>query len=217
MSSELNASWTDRGTGYNFFDGTNWGPFPVARLENSRGGWPSILKTGSGKEIVITHNTDNSHVNMTHRPTTGSGAWTEQNISSYDAVSGLYRDMIWNRTAVGGADNKSLHMIAKLKREEYIKIYTYLLKIRRFEERAAQLYGMGYIGGFCHLYIGQEAVVVGVLMTINKKEQFKRLLKRKKAVLRISKPAQFQADGIAPLENRFGFKCPQPVSQEFVD
>jgi pyruvate dehydrogenase E1 component alpha subunit len=36
------------------------------------------------------------------------------------------------------------------------------LLIRRFEEKAGQLYGMGLIGGFCHLYIGQEAVVVGL-------------------------------------------------------
>lgn len=40
--------------------------------------------------------------------------------------------------------------------------YESMLLIRRFEERAAQLYGMGHIGGFCHLYIGQEAVVVGI-------------------------------------------------------
>ncbi len=39
-----------------------------------------------------------------------------------------------------------------------------MLLIRRFEERAGQLYGMGLIGGFCHLYIGQEAVVVGAQM-----------------------------------------------------
>ena len=45
-----------------------------------------------------------------------------------------------------------------------------MLQIRRFEERAAQLYGMGHIGGFCHLYIGQEAVVVGVLMTIEEND-----------------------------------------------
>jgi len=61
-------------------------------------------------------------------------------------------------------------MMKKLKKEEYIKIYKYMLRIRRFEERAAQLYGMGHIGGFCHLYIGQEAVVVGVLMTIEKND-----------------------------------------------
>ena len=53
-------------------------------------------------------------------------------------------------------------MISKLSKKEYLKIYTCMLEIRRFEERAAQLYGMGHIGGFCHLYIGQEAVVVGL-------------------------------------------------------
>ncbi len=42
------------------------------------------------------------------------------------------------------------------------KLYREMLLIRRFEEKAGQLYGMGLIGGFCHLYIGQEAVVVGV-------------------------------------------------------
>ena len=57
-----------------------------------------------------------------------------------------------------------------LDKKAYLKMYTYMLKIRRFEERAAQLYGMGHIGGFCHLYIGQEAVVVGVLMTIDKND-----------------------------------------------
>lgn len=42
------------------------------------------------------------------------------------------------------------------------RTYMQMVLIRRFEERAAQLYGMGLIGGFCHLYIGQEAVVVGI-------------------------------------------------------
>ena len=46
--------------------------------------------------------------------------------------------------------------------DELIKFYKDMLLIRRFEERAGQLYGMGLIGGFCHLYIGQEAVVVGL-------------------------------------------------------
>jgi len=46
--------------------------------------------------------------------------------------------------------------------EELQKIYSDMLLIRRFEEKAGQLYGMGLIGGFCHLYIGQEAVVTGI-------------------------------------------------------
>ncbi len=46
--------------------------------------------------------------------------------------------------------------------EELLQHYRQMLLIRRFEEKAGQLYGMGLIGGFCHLYIGQEAVVVGL-------------------------------------------------------
>lgn len=47
-------------------------------------------------------------------------------------------------------------------KDELLKYYREMLLIRRFEEKAGQLYGMGLIGGFCHLYIGQEAVVVGL-------------------------------------------------------
>ena len=47
-------------------------------------------------------------------------------------------------------------------KDELIHYYREMLMIRRFEEKAGQLYGMGLIGGFCHLYIGQEAVVVGL-------------------------------------------------------
>ena len=49
--------------------------------------------------------------------------------------------------------------------EELLHYYQQMLLIRRFEEKAGQLYGMGLIGGFCHLYIGQEAVVVGMQAT----------------------------------------------------
>ena len=47
-------------------------------------------------------------------------------------------------------------------KDQLLSYYRMMLLIRRFEERAGQLYGMGLIGGFCHLYIGQEAVAVGV-------------------------------------------------------
>ena len=110
-SAEFNTSWTDRGTGYNFYDGTTWGSQPSAPLETSRCGWPSMLATNSGREISIAHNTTNSYVQMTYRDTIGSGSWTEQIISSQDSM-GTYRYMIWNRSAVGGANGESIHMIA---------------------------------------------------------------------------------------------------------
>ncbi len=50
--------------------------------------------------------------------------------------------------------------------EDLLKYYRDMLLIRRFEEKAGQMYGMGLIGGFCHLYIGQEAVVVGMQAAI---------------------------------------------------
>ncbi len=50
----------------------------------------------------------------------------------------------------------------KAKPKELVDFYRDMLLIRRFEERAGQMYGMGLIGGFCHLYIGQEAVITGV-------------------------------------------------------
>ena len=52
--------------------------------------------------------------------------------------------------------------VNSLGNQELINLYKQMLLIRRFEEKAGQLYGMGSIGGFCHLYIGQEAVVVGM-------------------------------------------------------
>ena len=51
---------------------------------------------------------------------------------------------------------------SNVSKDELLHYYREMLQIRRFEEKAGQLYGMGLIGGFCHLYIGQEAVVVGL-------------------------------------------------------
>jgi pyruvate dehydrogenase E1 component alpha subunit len=53
-------------------------------------------------------------------------------------------------------------VVPNISKEELMHYYREMLMIRRFEEKAGQLYGMGLIGGFCHLYIGQEAVVVGL-------------------------------------------------------
>ena len=57
---------------------------------------------------------------------------------------------------------KDTATIPNVSKDELLGYYRDMLLIRRFEEKAGQLYGMGLIGGFCHLYIGQEAVVVGL-------------------------------------------------------
>lgn len=56
-------------------------------------------------------------------------------------------------------------------KDQDLSAYATMLTIRRFEEKAGQMYGMGLIGGFCHLYIGQEAVVVGMQMALKSGDQ----------------------------------------------
>ncbi|EEA96239.1 pyruvate dehydrogenase (acetyl-transferring) E1 component subunit alpha [Pseudovibrio sp. JE062] len=66
---------------------------------------------------------------------------------------------------------KNVPALVEFSKEEELNAYREMLFIRRFEEKAGQLYGMGLIGGFCHLYIGQEAVVVGMEMAKEKGDQ----------------------------------------------
>jgi pyruvate dehydrogenase E1 component alpha subunit len=61
--------------------------------------------------------------------------------------------------------------VPEFSKEQELTAYRDMLAIRRFEEKAGQMYGMGLIGGFCHLYIGQEAVVVGMQMALKPGDQ----------------------------------------------
>ena len=68
-------------------------------------------------------------------------------------------------------DERPSGPVADFSKREELDAYRMMLTIRRFEEKAGQLYGMGLIGGFCHLYIGQEAVVVGMQMVMKDGDQ----------------------------------------------
>ncbi|MCX8997772.1 pyruvate dehydrogenase (acetyl-transferring) E1 component subunit alpha [Rhizobiaceae bacterium BDR2-2] len=74
-------------------------------------------------------------------------------------------------TAKAGGKEFTVGAIADFNKDEDLNAYREMLLIRRFEEKAGQLYGMGFIGGFCHLYIGQEAVVVGMQMALKEGDQ----------------------------------------------
>jgi hypothetical protein len=65
-----------------------------------------------------------------------------------------------------GDDGPDQQPVPELGKEQELTAFRDMLLIRRFEEKAGQMYGMGLIGGFCHLYIGQEAVVVGMQMSL---------------------------------------------------
>ncbi len=61
--------------------------------------------------------------------------------------------------------------VPEFSKEQELTAFRHMLRIRRFEEKAGQLYGMGLIGGFCHLYIGEEAVVIGMQMVLKPGDQ----------------------------------------------
>ena len=75
------------------------------------------------------------------------------------------------QAAEPAAAHKSDAPKLEFSKDQELQSYYEMLLIRRFEEKAGQMYGMGLIGGFCHLYIGQEAVVVGMQMALKEGDQ----------------------------------------------
>ncbi len=100
-------TYPDRGTGYVYFDGTNWGSAPMARLEAVRTGWPSIATTSTGKEVIVSHMTANPGIDYLSRPAKGTGAWAEDM-----SILGAGVDDTWSRVVTGGANGESVHVIA---------------------------------------------------------------------------------------------------------
>lgn len=98
-------TWTDRGTGYNYFNGSSWinPAVTTARQETKRTGFPSVAITASGAEVITAHDATNNLMTVSRRPVKGTGAWTQFDINTA---------LVWNRTAVGGANRESIHMIS---------------------------------------------------------------------------------------------------------
>jgi len=79
-------------------------------------------------------------------------------------TTGSTKSIASTKAATSRSASRKNSLPTDFTRDEDVKVYHEMLMIRRFEEKAGQMYGMGLIGGFCHLYIGQEAVVVGMEM-----------------------------------------------------
>ncbi len=109
MSDENAEAFTNRGTGYNFFDGSDWADMPDNRIESKRTGWPSLVVMGNGTEAFLCHSTDDtSPANVFGtRATPGTGAWTLGTFG--DSENPL--EYTWNRMVTGGTDNNTLHVI----------------------------------------------------------------------------------------------------------
>ena len=98
--------FADRGTGYNFFDGTSWGPAPELRIEDERTGWPNYAPLGENGEIIISHLA--SGLKISTREEKGTGTWEYQTLMGPSGAE----DLTWPRMITAGDDNNSVHLLA---------------------------------------------------------------------------------------------------------
>ncbi|MEI7500905.1 MAG: T9SS type A sorting domain-containing protein [Bacteroidota bacterium] len=103
--------YTNRGTGYNYFDGTAWGTAPEQRVETVRSGWPTMDKWNGNGEMVIAHTSvtaPNNKLVVNTRPVKGTGSWTESTIANPTGVTSLF----WAKLMTSGPTNNYVHLLA---------------------------------------------------------------------------------------------------------
>ena len=106
----MNATaFADRGTGYNYFDGSSWGPEPIERIESDRTGWPSVAPLGENGEIVCAHVSGGSVEGLliNKRETKGTGDWEEFLLEGPEGHELIY----WPRMITSGENHENIHII----------------------------------------------------------------------------------------------------------
>ena len=102
------ASFPDRGTGYNFNNGTEWGQIPDERLESFRAGWPSYAPWGPNGEAIVCHNYNAGEIFFLTRDQKGAGEWNENPF-----IYTLGPDMVSHpKIITAGAENNTIHLLA---------------------------------------------------------------------------------------------------------
>ncbi len=97
----------DRGTAYNYYDGSAWGPYPTERIESLRTGWPSYAPYGENGELVVSHDFGAGSLIILTRDQKGTGTWTE------DVFPGPNSTPIsWNRTTTSGINNSVIQTLS---------------------------------------------------------------------------------------------------------
>jgi len=101
-------AYPDRGTGYNYYDGTDWGPYPEERVEATRTGWPNLAPYGVNGEIICSHTGGDDGLMFSWRENKGEGDWNYFNLPGPDAQ----KDLLWPRIITSGENNEIVHVIA---------------------------------------------------------------------------------------------------------
>jgi len=105
-----------RGTGYNYYDGTEWDPMPENRIESFRSGWPNYAALGQEGEIVVCHDFAISKLYILSRTVKGFGEWIE---TQYNYSVGP-PNIICPRMITAGTDHNSIHVLAGSRGDPYL-------------------------------------------------------------------------------------------------
>jgi hypothetical protein len=112
--------WGDRGAGYNYFDGSDWGDYPTERVESIRTGWPVYAPLGENGEIIVSHalpDPDGDWVLLfNHRDTKGEGDWEEFTLAGPEAGVGI----VWPSMVTAGTDHNIIHILARTYGNDYM-------------------------------------------------------------------------------------------------
>jgi hypothetical protein len=103
----LDPNFSDRGTGYNYFDGEAWGAAPTERIESIRAGWPSYAPYGANGELVVSHDFANGDLIIETREQKGSGDWSESFLIEPGGVP-----ISWPRATTSGINNSVIQVLA---------------------------------------------------------------------------------------------------------
>ncbi|MCX6249556.1 MAG: T9SS type A sorting domain-containing protein [Bacteroidetes bacterium] len=101
--------YADRGTGYNYYNGSAWGPNPSGRIEAIKTGWPCYQQWNGGGEIVVSHNfAGASGLIMNTRLVAGTGTWTSGTVPPPPGGNWI----VWPAMITAGADHNTIHILA---------------------------------------------------------------------------------------------------------
>ena len=101
-------AYADRGTGYNFFNGSAWQSYPNYRIESIKTGWPSYAPLGDSGEIIVAHSGTTSGLVISRRNTKGSGSWNQTTLAGPAGSPNI----LWPRMITSGLAHDTVHMLA---------------------------------------------------------------------------------------------------------
>ncbi len=110
--------WSDRGTGYNYYDGQQWGPYPTARIESVRTGWPTYQPYGTNGEIVVSHYQNGTEWELLFdkRDNKGTGNWEEFSLAGPQTGVGI----VWPAMVTSGSDHLTIHVLGRTYGDPYM-------------------------------------------------------------------------------------------------